>query len=254
MLHDYMMYGSDTSFVRNKLPGVRQVLNYFIAFQGTDGSLKNLPEWRFTDWVPAWPRGVSPVGKDGSSSVLDLQLLSGFQAAVKLEQNLGREEFVALYTRLAEQLANTIQEKYWDRTRGLYADTPEKDQFSQHANTLAILTGLVKGKEAGDLGRLILADETLAPASIYFKYYLHQALVKAGLGEDYMNWLDIWRKNMELGLTTWAEDSQVEQARSDCHAWGSSPNIEFFRTILGIDSDAPGFTRVRIEPHWVRSM
>ena len=26
-------------------------------------------------------------------------------------------------------------------------------------------------------------------------------------------------------------------------------NIEFFRTVLGIDSDAPGFTKVRIEPH-----
>ena len=28
----------------------------------------------------------------------------------------------------------------------------------------------------------------------------------------------------------------------------ASPNIEFFRTILGIDSDAPGFNKVKIEP------
>ena len=46
-----------------------------------------------------------------------------------------------------------------------------------------------------------------------------------------------------------AEMSNVNASRSDCHAWGSSPNIEFFRTILGIDSDAPGFARVKIEPH-----
>jgi len=52
-----------------------------------------------------------------------------------------------------------------------------------------------------------------------------------------------------MGLTTWTEDSNVDYTRSDCHAWGSSPNIEFFRTVLGIDSDAPGFTKVRIEPH-----
>ena len=52
-----------------------------------------------------------------------------------------------------------------------------------------------------------------------------------------------------MGLTTWAEISDVNMARSDCHAWGSSPNIEFFRTILGIDSDAPGFAKVKIEPH-----
>jgi hypothetical protein len=52
-----------------------------------------------------------------------------------------------------------------------------------------------------------------------------------------------------MGLTTWAETSNVDKARSDCHAWGSSPNIELFRTVLGIDSDAPGFSKVKIEPH-----
>ena len=52
-----------------------------------------------------------------------------------------------------------------------------------------------------------------------------------------------------MGLTTWAEISEIDNARSDCHAWGSSPNIEFFRTVLGIDTDAPGFKKVKIEPH-----
>ena len=36
--------------------------------------------------------------------------------------------------------------------------------------------------------------------------------------------------------------------RSDCHAWGASPNVELFRTVLGIDSAAPGFRRVVIRP------
>jgi hypothetical protein len=52
-----------------------------------------------------------------------------------------------------------------------------------------------------------------------------------------------------MGMTTWAEISDINNARSDCHAWGASPNIEFFRTVMGIDSDATGFTKVKIEPH-----
>jgi alpha-L-rhamnosidase len=64
-----------------------------------------------------------------------------------------------------------------------------------------------------------------------------------------MNWLDVWRNNIKMGLTTWAEISDLEHNRSDCHAWGASPNIEFFRTVLGIDSYAPGFSKVKIEPH-----
>ncbi len=30
---------------------------------------------------------------------------------------------------------------------------------------------------------------------------------------------------------------------------GSHPNIEFFRTVLGIDSDASGFSKIKVEPH-----
>jgi alpha-L-rhamnosidase len=249
MLHDYMMYGVDSSFVKDKLPGERQILNYFKGFQATDGSLKNVPNWFFTDWVDSWQRGKGPVGKDGSSAMLDLQLLLAYQTAGEIEHYLGMKEFTSYYKTLADLLSNTIKNKYWDDSKKLFADTPEKNQFSQHANSLAILTGLVTGKEAENLGKLIQTDTTITQVSIYFKYYVHQALVKAGLGNDYISWLDIWRKNIKLGLTTWGEDSNVETTRSDCHAWGASPNIEFFRTILGIDSDAPGFSKVRVEPH-----
>ena len=150
----------------------------------------------------------------------------------------------------ALQLQQTIQRNYWNADKKLYADTRDKDRYSQHANTLAILTRIqLKGTAATELAKKLLSDKSLAPASIYFKYYLHMALVKAGLGNDYLKWLDKWKENIEMGLTTWAEISEIDNARSDCHAWGSSPNIEFFRTILGIDSDAPGFSKVKIEPH-----
>ena len=124
----------------------------------------------------------------------------------------------------------------------LFADTDDKDVYSQHANALAILTNTVTGNDANALAKKILADASLAPASIYFKYYLHMACVKAGLGNDYLQWLDIWRE-YKMGMTTWAEISEISNARSDCHAWGASPNIELFRVVLGIDTDAPGFRR-----------
>ena len=251
MLHDYMMYGRDLSFVRDKLPGARQVLTYFSKFQGVDGSLKNVPYWTFTDWVytKGWEDGKAALGADGNSALLDLQLLWAYQVAADLEQRIGMKAYAVQYNQQINQLKQTIQRKYWDSTRNLYADRTEKDLFSQHANTLAILTGLVPNRQAGTMARQLLSDTTLAPASIYFKFYLHQALVKAGLGNEYLNWLGKWRENIATGLTTWAETSELNTTRSDCHAWGASPNIEFFRTILGIDTDAINFSRVKIEPH-----
>jgi len=248
-LYDYLMHGQDKEFVETKLLGTRQILNYFISYVAEDGSLKNVPGWNFTDWVPDWNFGTAPTGEDGSSALLDLQLLYALQSAEALERTEGSVEFAKLYNTLAGEVENTIQDKYWDRSRNLYADTPQKDVFSQHANSLAILTGLVDGETASDIAETMVSDTTLAPASIYFKYYLHLALAEAGMGDDYLDWLDVWRKNMDLGLTTWGETSQVETTRSDSHAWGSSPNIEFFRIILGIESAAPYFEKVKIEPN-----
>ena len=251
MVHDYWMYRGDSSFVKDKLTGIRDVLWFFSKYQQKDGSLKNVPYWIFTDWVEGksgWPGGVAPIGSDGSSSLLDFQLLWALQIASKLETELGMPAMSAVYKQRSLQLQQTIQRKYWDADKKLYADTRDKDRFSQHANTLAILTGTIKSPAAAELGKRILSDNSLAPASIYFKYYLHQALVKAGLGNDYIKWLDKWKENIGMGMTTWAEISEIDNARSDCHAWGSSPNIELFRIVLGIDSDAPGFSKVKIEP------
>lgn len=249
VLYDYLMHGGDRDFLKTKLLGSRQIMNYFISFMDEDASLKNVPGWNFTDWVPDWRSGTGPMAEDGSSALMDLQLLLAFQSAIALEQAEGSMDFAEFYHKLANQLKKTIEDKYWDESRKLYADTPQKDLFSQHTNSLAILAGMVVGQRAKDIGELMLSDTTLSPASIYFKYYLHLALTEVGFGDDYLDWLDIWRKNIDLGLTTWGEDSQVESTRSDCHAWGSSPNIEFFRILLGIESDAPYFEKVKIEPH-----
>ena len=119
----------------------------------------------------------------------------------------------------------------------------------QHANALAILTGVISGKEATALGGKILHEKTLVEATIYFKYYVNWALLKAGLGNNYLNQLQIWKDNLNQGLSTWGEVSDIPNTRSDCHAWGASPNIEFFRIVLGIDTDAPGFAAIKIQPH-----
>ncbi len=247
MLHDYWMYRNDSDFVKDKLVGARGVLDFFSKYQQADGSLKDTPYWTFVDWAGnMWGRIE---GTDGSAAIYDLQLLLAYQWARDMEQTMGLKDLAAIYDQKARQLKATIQRKYWDPTRKLYADTKDKDAFSQHVNTLAILAGIVSSQDLPAVANGLLNDKSLNQCTIYFKYYLHQALAKAGRGDDYMSWLGIWRENIAMGLTTWAEDSSLPTVRSECHAWGASPNIEFFRTVLGIDSDAPGFARVKIEPH-----
>ncbi|MGH2564531.1 MAG: alpha-rhamnosidase, partial [Ginsengibacter sp.] len=251
MLNDYWMYRDDPNFVKQFLPGERHVLQFFNKYQQSDGSLKNAPYWEFTDWAEGkgWESGMPPFGSDGSSAALDLQLLWAYQIAARLEDSLGMKAFANEYAKRAALLTETIKRKYWDNKKHLFADTKEKEYFSQHTNTLAILTNVIQGEKAKQLAEKMISDTSLTQATIYFQYYLNQALRKTGFGNLYLDRLQIWKDNLANGLTTWAEISDINAARSDCHAWGASPNIEFFRIVLGIDTDAPGFNKIRIEPH-----
>lgn len=256
MLHDYYMYRNDNNFLKDKLPGARAILDFFSKYQGTDGSVVNTPFWNYVDGPitsansGAWFAGIPPNGSDGCSAVTDMQLLSAYEWEAGMEAAFGSSQYASLYNQKAAQLKQTIQSKYWNSAKMLYADTKEQTSFSQHANALALLTGMVSDSDKLAFSQRIVADSSsLTQCNIYFKYYLHQALVQGGLGDNYLNWLNVWRNDMANGLTTWAEVADVVNTRSDCHGWGASPNIEFFRTVLGIDSYAPGFQQVKIEPH-----
>jgi hypothetical protein len=128
-----------------------------------------------------------------------------------------------------------------------FADTPEKKDFSQHANAMAVLAGAIKGAEAKDLINRTLADENITQCTFYFRFYLYRAMKNAGLGDKYNEMLGPWKNMLSIGLSTFAE--RPEPTRSDCHAWSSSPNYEFLATVCGIEPAQPGFKSVLIEPH-----
>lgn len=247
MVHDFWRYRDDAAFVQKQLPAVRSVLSFFQARLRQDGSLGHLPHWSFTDWATPWEAGVAPQTADSQSAMLDFQFLLALQSAADLEDALGHASLAADYRHTAETMRLAARRLYFDAATGYFADTPTKATFSQHAQALAVLTGTVTGTEAKQLMKKTLADRSLTACTLYFKFYLHWAAIEAGLGNDYMDWLDDWRGQLAFGLTTWAEGP--EPSRSDCHAWSAHPNLEFLRTVLGIDSASPGFHSVRVAPH-----
>lgn len=249
MLHDYMMYRGDKVFIKQMMPACRAVIHFFESRKDSTGLLKFIPYWNFTDWAetPGWRAGVPPGAFNSYSALMDLQLLMAYKNAKALELFAGYADIALDYQRKANTLTSDIRKYYWDNSRKLFADTREKNFFSQHTNTMAVLTEVVKGKEATHLMEKTLKDTGLTQATIYFKYYLYRAVAEAGLGNRYLNLLGEWKRQLSMGLTTWAETP--EPSRSDCHAWGASPNIEFFRIVLGIDSYAPGFSKVSIQPN-----
>lgn len=255
MVHDYWMHRDDLPFVEARLRGVAGVLDWFEGhLDRTSMLLGPLPYWSFVDWPNAWPWdgekrvGGEPAGaRTGGSSILSLQFAIALDYAADLSRAAGRAEEADARAHLAGAIRQAVMARCWDTGRRLVADTPEKTSFSQHANALAVLSGAIEGDEARDLITRTLADETLVPCTVYFRFYLLRAMKRAGLGDRYLDELGPWRDMLAIGLTTFAE--RPEPARSDCHAWSASPIYEFLATVCGIEPASPGFKSVRVAPH-----
>jgi alpha-L-rhamnosidase len=74
------------------------------------------------------------------------------------------------------QLRETVQKLYWDADKRMYADTPRKQQFSQHTNTLAVMGEVITGEPARDLILRTLTAPGLAQTGLFFCFYVHRAL------------------------------------------------------------------------------
>jgi alpha-L-rhamnosidase len=277
MVHDFWRYRGDDAFVRAQLTGTRTVLDWFLAHQRNDGLLEKIPWWPFVDWGADFQDGVPDQGEDGGSSVITLQFVEALRYAAELEQTYGDKHFAEIYRRAADRAVSAIWKSCWNEKYGLLADTPSQDHFSQHANILGVWLDVIpKEKQQVVLNKILSASDKVyqgdgpapsatkaekyvpvfqaagpAPAmtlaTYYFRFYLARAVEHAGMGDDYLQLLGPWHRMVDLGLTTWAESP--EPTRSDSHAWSAHPNFDLLAIVAGIQPEAPGFAKVRIEPH-----
>lgn len=254
MIHDYWRHRTDDDFIRARLAGMETVLGWFDRQMDVKtGLLGPLPYWTFVDWTKEWPwnealgYGGTPAGAhEGGSATVSLQLAATLQRAAALSRAFGREDLAVRYEQRAAGLRQAVKLLCWDEKRRLFADTPEKKIFSQHANIMAVLSGAIEGEAARELIERVAHDAALIQCSTYFRFYLLRAMKQTGLGDEYLAMLGPWRDMLAKGLTTFAE--QPDPTRSDCHAWSASPVYELLATVCGIEPGSPGFATVRIEP------
>jgi alpha-L-rhamnosidase len=251
MIRDYWMYRPDPEPARQSLPGTRSVLEWFAKYEQPDGLLKQLPWWSFIDWVPS---GTIPTyDARGESCMTTLQYLGALEDGAALETGLGDPELAARYKTRAAHVRAGLYGQCWNAERGMLAETPDKDHFSQQANILGVLLDVIpKDHQKAVLAKVLAiepgttAGDTLS-ASYYFRFYLARALEHAGMADDYLDSIAPWRKLLPLHFSTWPE--VPGDSRSDSHAWTSHPIYDLLTVVAGVEPASPGFATVRIAPH-----
>lgn len=231
------------------------MLNWFVnRIDPKTGLLGKVEYWNFVDWADEWAwdnvtrMGGSPKGgrTDGQSSILTMQLAYALQRAAELNDYFDQPAQAQKYKQLAQYLTQSVRQKCWDGAKNYLADTPGKTDFSMHAQIFGVLTNTIPENEQKAMVERIMNDPKLIQPTLYFRFYLTQALKKTGLADRYLATLGPWKDMLKAGLTTFAE--KQDPTRSDCHAWSASPNYDFLATVAGIRPASPGFRTIRMEP------
>jgi alpha-L-rhamnosidase len=259
MVHDFALWRDDAAFVRSLLPGVRAVCDYFATLIGEDSLMRAPDGWNFTDWVrttseeqqfygddPNWRHGISPTASWETSGVLNWHAALTFRLAGELESWFGAPQLAELQQQRATDLARATDAAFWNPERKLYADDLAHKHWSEHAQCLALLSGVMPAHKREDVGQGLLETPDLARTTIYFSFYLFEAFRLLERPEAFFARLDTWNELAQHGLKTTIE--LPEPTRSDCHGWGAHPLFHCFATLAGIRPTAPGFTQVEIRP------
>ena len=249
MYKDYLMRHEDAAWLRARLPGFHSTMFGLSAYENADGFLENLSGWSFMDWVPAWNNGVAPDGGygQGVSALNNLLYVLALQSAAATDDALGETALAAYWRAKADALGKKIVAKFWDEKRGLVADTVKKNLFSEHAQCLALLAGILPPAKADRAFKGLLEAPDLARTTVYFSHYLFDVYGSHGRGDLILKRLDLWRDYVKTGLRTPLE-SPGDTARSDCHAWGSHPLYHLQADIAGIAPAEPFYKSVRVAP------
>ena len=253
MYGDYALWHSNAAWLKARLPGIRHSLNGLAQYEDADGLLVGLPGWCFVDWVPQWTkdwRGCAPDGATASprpSAVNNLLYLNVLRAAAVVERAVGDAAMADYWDARARRLAQAVVARFWDERRGLVADTVAKTAFSEHAQVLALLGDALDEARAARAFEGLVSASDLARCTVYFSHYLFKTYFKFGRGDLFLKRLDLWRGYVKMNLTTPLE-APGDNARSDCHAWGSHPLFHLYAGVAGVNPAAPLFRRVRVSP------
>jgi len=246
MVHDYYMHRNDTVFVKQFLPGIEAVLGWFERREDTNGMLGGLDWFNFSDWTPGFMVG-SPAGVDTSNSALiSLNYAYALDRASELFAIYGKKHEATVYQNQSESIKKAVYKLCFNPEKQLLKDTPFEEIYSQHTNIWGVLTDAIPKEKQKEVIQKVLADKSLIQCTIYFRFYLFQAMKKVGLANEYIEQLGPWHDMIAKGLTTFEEGDYDE--RSDCHAWGATPNYDLLATVCGIRPAAPGFSKIEISP------
>lgn len=229
---EYYLHTGDKSFLKEIYPKLLTVIKPFHdnIQNGLVYTFEGKENWNFYDWSDYLDGNID--SPDREKQVATPDAIINFLYVIALENLKKISEVLDAhfpYGNEAEIIRNKAKETFFDKNASLFSLHKGKNEYTELANSLAILCGAVTGVEAKIICDKIITGET-TESSLSLKCFLYDALLLTD--EKYkQNVLDEIRKNykhmIDSGATSAWETikgaADFANAGSLCHGWSAIP-------------------------------
>lgn len=255
MLSDWWRWSGDAAAIRLEARDAVRVARWFLDRRETGGLVGRLPGWCVADWSPEWCArfgGNVPGVKDGASALPNLMLIAAMEALAEVLIACGEPHDAPWLRTESARLRTLAHAAFWDESRALYRDLPSHHPLSagtvsQLTNAWALLIGLTPVSARARSAAALADADGICRAAYFGQNWLFEAWTRAGRQDLVLRHFASYRQLARDGATTWPEDAVA--GRSECHAWSNAASYHLLRTVLGVESAAPGCRRVAVRPH-----
>ena len=229
-----------------------------LGFSNPDSKLQDLVDWppgqKDTGWKLETPQGE----RDGYemleiNTVVNAFYYHNLKLMSELAGYLNKEEDAIFYNQKAEQVKASINDKLFDKNRGVYVDGENSQHASLHANMMPLAFGLVPQEYISTVVAFIKSRGMAC--SVYGAQYLMEGLYAAGeaayafdllTSTSDRSWYNMIRSGSTISMEAW--DMKYKPNSDWNHAWGAVPANIIPRSLWGIQPTKPGFSQAIIKP------
>lgn len=243
MIRDYIDHTGGVAEAAKYISDIDGILNYYERHKGkSTGMVGHIGYWPFVDWRDQWPGGIPSALAQGPSTVINLMYAYALGQAADICDHVGRAAQAEAYRSRKDAITEKVQSLCYDPDKQLYREGPEVAQYSQHAQSWAVLCGMCSREQAAALMKASYGEDVIQ-CSFSTSYELFRACEWAGCYELTFSSLKRWIDLLEEHCTTCPETPDYD-TRSECHAWSALPMYELIYAIGGIHEEKDGSIRV----------
>jgi len=229
-----------------------------LGFSDTKQRLKDIVDWppgqKDTGWKLVNPEGE----RDGYemvavNTVVNCFFYENMRIMAEFAGILSQSSDQAYFGQMAAKVKSAINQKLFDKQKGVFTDGEGSSHASLHANMMALAFGIVPDNRLKSVSDFVKSRGMAC--SVYGSQYLLEGLYRSGEGQyalDLMrattnrSWWNMIRVGSTITMEAW--DMKYKPNSDWNHAWGAAPANIIPRQLWGIQPKTPGFATVRIHP------